>query len=67
MKQTHEGYIAERQSGEKVRNLNTRRRKKRREREQRLHCNESKEGNRISRGPKGKINKKRPRIGKYQN
>lgn len=28
MKQTHEGYIAERQSGEKVRNLNTRRRKK---------------------------------------
>lgn len=28
MKQTHEGYIAGRQSGEKVRNLNTRRRKK---------------------------------------
>lgn len=28
VKQTHEGYIAERQRGEKVRNLNTRRRKK---------------------------------------
>lgn len=27
MKQTHEGYIAERQRGEKVRNLNTRRKK----------------------------------------
>lgn len=48
----------------KWKNLSTEK-KKGSERGQRPHYNEGKEGNRISREPRGKINKKRPKIGKY--
>lgn len=64
MKQTHEGYVGERQRGLEVEKPEHRK-KKGSERGQRPHYNEGKEGNRISREPRGKINKKRPKIGKY--
>lgn len=62
MKQTHEGCEGERQRGDEVEKS-----ERRSGGRQRPHRNESKGGNRISREPQGKINKKRPRIGKYYN
>lgn len=50
MKQTHEGYVGERQRGKEAEKPEHRKKKKKKgsDRGQRPHCNECKEGNRIS-------------------